>query len=198
MRVMQRHYFESEVPSLDEICETILQEYPHEVKIEKHSYIEDLNDIDDYENEEEKQKMEKFLDDMVGIEEGPVEINHCFLKSEGEQIELSTYTSRFKHIDLESCHTKNTYELYEFAAKILEQYGGIVREMTQDEIKQLKWKSIASYLGFFFIIALLVILYLYFNLSFLQIIGIILVFMILKLCYRIIFAYKAGKKQGWL
>lgn len=192
---MQRYYFESDVPSLDEICEKVRQQYHSNVQFEKNSYT--WGDVDDYENEEEKKGVEKFEKDLLGISKHPVTIHHCFLRSNDEVIGLQTYNSDWKHININSC-TSKTLELYEFTSKILEQYGGKAREITEEEIKQLKRSGHLS-LSFFFVkIAVLVVLYTYFNFSFWQLIGIIIIYLIAKQIIETIFAYKRAKKLGWL
>ena len=167
MRAMQRYYFEANVPSLDEICEKVRQQYHSDVEFKKNSYT--WGDVDDYENEEEKRGMEKFEKGMLGISKHPVTIHHCFLRSNDEVIVLQTYNSSWKHIDINSCHTTKSLELYEFTSKIMEQYGGKVRELTEEEVKKAKRDGYLSLFFSFMKVAVLVMLYTYFNFSFWQI-----------------------------
>ena len=195
---MQRYYFEGKIPSLDEICGKIKHEYHSAVEIEMHSFPWGDIEDDDYETEEEKKRMERFYSDMMGIEKGPVTTEHYILKSNGEEIGLSTYTCRVKHIDLSSCHTKKTFELYEFATKILEQYGGKVHEFTEEQIRQVKRNGYLELFYFFVKIAVLAALYIYFNFTIWQLVGVIAMYLIVKQITVTILAYKQGKKHGWL
>lgn len=198
MKFIEIYYFEGDVPSLEEVCARIKQEYQGDVEVEIHSHRWGVFGSD---GEDEEQGLKNMFKDTMGIAQNTVLMQDAILKSNGEAIQLSTYTSQFKPIRLESCHTKNTYELYELAGQVLKEFGGKIKEVkkfTEDEKKKQKREGGLLMLLFLSKIALFAAFYFYFKLTVLQLLAIIGVYLIIKNGINFYFSYKAAKKSGWL
>ena len=197
MKLMQRYYFEEEAPTLEKVCQRIKDQYDGAVEFECHSHRSEW-DKEDYESSTEEQKMKKFHSDLMGISKWPVTVYWCVLNCGGEEVGLHSYTCKQLHIDLESHHTTKTHHLFEFAGEVLQEFGGKAREVSEEELKGYRRATYMSYSLFLLMIGFLSVLYFGFGLSILQIILILLIIAVVKFIFRIVWAYRAGKKRGWL